>query len=185
MRTIVLVGAALAASPAIAATGPFVSLKNTDFVVLLAFLVFVGVLAYFRVPKMLGGMLDKRAENIKSELEAAKALREEAQEVLSEFERKRREVVAEAERIVDHAKEEARLTAEQAKQEIAESVARRLKAAEDHIASAEAKAVKEVRDNAIEVAVSAARSIVAAGMTDAHDGRLIDEAIRTVDSRLR
>lgn len=185
MRTIALFAAATAASPALAATGPFFSLKNTDFVVLLAFLVFVGVLAYFRVPKLLGGLLDKRAENIRSELEAAKTLREEAQEVLAEFERKQREVTAEAERIVDHAREEARLAAEQAKEEIAESVARRLKAAEDQIASAEAKAVKELRDSAIEVAVSAARSIVAAGMTDALDGRLIDEAIRTVDSRLR
>ena len=111
---------------------------------------------------MLAGMLDKRAEGIRSELEAARALREEAEEVLAEFERKRREVAAEADRIVEHAKE-----------------------AEDQIASAEAKAVREVRDSAIEVAVSAARSIIAAGMTDAHDGSLVDEAIRTVESRLR
>ena len=185
MRTIAFVAAALAASPALAATGPFFSLRNTDFVVLLAFLVFVGVLAYFRVPKLLAGMLDKRAEGIRSELEAARALREEAEEVLAEFERKRREVAAEADRIVEHAKEEARLAAEQAKEEIAASVARRLRAAEDQIASAEAKAVREVRDSAIEVAVSAARSIIAAGMTDAHDGSLVDEAIRTVESRLR
>ena len=63
-------------SPAFAASGPFVSLKNTNFVVLLAFLLFIAVLIYLKVPSLLGGMLDKRAEGIKSELDEARALRE-------------------------------------------------------------------------------------------------------------
>ena len=70
---------ALAASPALAASGPFFSLHNTDFVVTLGFLLFIAVLFYFKVPSILGGMLDKRADGIKAELEEARALREEAQ----------------------------------------------------------------------------------------------------------
>ena len=70
--------AGLAASPALAATGPFFSLRNTDFIVLLAFLLFLGILVYFKVPSLLVGMLDKRSEGIKTELEEARALREEA-----------------------------------------------------------------------------------------------------------
>ena len=53
-----------AASPAFAASGPFFSLGNTDFVVLLGFIVFIAVLFYFKVPSLLGGMLDKRADGI-------------------------------------------------------------------------------------------------------------------------
>ena len=102
---------AVAASPALAATGPFFSLHNTDFVVLLAFILFIAVLFYFKVPSMLGSMLDKRAEGIKTELDEARALREEAQTLLASYERKQKEVQDQADRIVTAAREEAEVAA--------------------------------------------------------------------------
>ena len=94
MRKLILLPAllALTSSPALAAEGPFFSLKNTDFVVLVSFLIFIGILFYFKVPAMIGGLLDKRAATIKSELEEARALREEAQTLLASYERKQKEV---------------------------------------------------------------------------------------------
>jgi F-type H+-transporting ATPase subunit b len=176
--------ALVAATPAFAASGPFFSLKNTDFVVLIAFVLFIGVLLYFKVPAMLGGMLDKRAEGIKSELDEAKALREEAQTLLASYERKQREVEEQAGRIVAHAKEEAELAAEQAKADLEASIARRLQAAEDQIASAEASAVKDVRDRAVSVAVAAARQVIADKMTAASGNKMIDDAIGEVEAKL-
>ena len=82
----------LSATPAFAASGPFLSLGNTDFVVLLGFILFGVVLVYFKVPGILGGLLDKRAEGIKSELDEARALREEAQALLASYDRKQREM---------------------------------------------------------------------------------------------
>lgn len=172
------------ASPALAASGPFFSLGNTDFVVLIAFIVFIGVLIYFKVPGMIGGMLDKRADDIKSELDEARALREEAQTILASYERKQMEVQEQADRIVEAAKEEAQLAAEAAKEDLKASIARRLAAAEDQIASAEGSAVKEVRDQAVDVAIKAAREIVAGQMTAAQGNALIDAAIKDVEAKL-
>lgn len=174
----------LAASPAFAASGPFFSLKNTDFVVMLGFLVFVGILIYFKVPGMLTKMLDDRAATIRSELDEAKSLREEAQALLASYERKQADVQEQAQRIVDSAKEEAANAAEQAKADIAASVARRVAAAEDQIAAAEASAVKEVRDQAIAVAIGAAQSIIASNMDAKSGNALIDDAIATVGEKL-
>ena len=70
MRNLTALALIFGASPALAASGPFFSLGNTDFVVLVAFILFIGVLLYFKVPTLVGGMLDKRAEGIKSELDA-------------------------------------------------------------------------------------------------------------------
>jgi F-type H+-transporting ATPase subunit b len=176
--------AALVASPAYAASGPFFSLGNTDFVVLLGFLLFIGVLIYFKVPGMLGGLLDKRAEDIQSELDEARALREEAQTLLASYERKQREVQEQAERIVAHAKQEAELAAEQAKADMANSVERRLAAAESQIASAEASAVKEVRDTAASVAIAVAQDVVAEQTTAANAAKLIDDSIAEVGAKL-
>ncbi len=174
----------LAATPALAASGPFVSLFNTDFVVLIAFLLFVGVLLYLKVPALLGGQLDKRAAGIQSELDEARALREEAQAVLASYERKQKEVKEQADRIVEHAKAEAAAAAEAAKADLKRSIANRLAAAEDQIASAQASAVKEVRDRAIAVAVAAAGDVVAKKMTAAEANSLIDAAIGDVEGKL-
>ncbi|MBV2359731.1 F0F1 ATP synthase subunit B [Thalassococcus sp. CAU 1522] len=186
MRNVTLpaIAATLFASPALAAKGPFFSLGNTDFVVLLGFLLFLGVLAYFKVPGLLGGMLDKRAEGIRNDLDEARKLREEAQALLASYERKSREVQDQAGRIVAQAKEEAELAADQARAELQKSIARRLAAAEDQIKSAEASAVKDVRDRAATVAVMAARDVVAAQMTAKDAGKLIDDSIAEVGARL-
>jgi len=171
-------------SSALAAVGPFVSLGNTNFIVLLAFLLFVGVLFYFGVPGLLAGLLDKRADGIKSELDEAKAIHEEAKELYASFERKTREVKGHANRIVEHARHEAQLAAEQAKVDLEESIARRIAAAEDQIVSAQNSAVKEVRDTAIAVAIAAAGDAIAGSMKDADQQKLLDEAIASVGARL-
>lgn len=176
---------ALAASPALAAGDkPFFSLANTDFVVLIGFVVFIGIVIYFKVPGLVGGMLDKRADGIKAELDEAKALREEAQSLLATYERKQKEVQEQANRIVAAAKEEATNAATAAKDDIAKSITRRLAAAEEQIASAEASAIKAVRDQAITVAVSAAKDVMAKQMDAKAAGTLIDESIATVGEKL-
>ncbi|PID37400.1 MAG: ATP F0F1 synthase subunit B [Rhodobacterales bacterium] len=174
----------LAASPALAASGPFFSLKNTNFIVAIAFLVFIGVLIYFKVPGMLGGLLDKRAEGIKGELDEARALREEAQTILASYERKQKEVAEQAEEIIAHAKKEAAAAAELAKEDLKATIERRIAAAQDQIASAENAAVKEVRDTAITVAVDVAQRLIADKMTAAEGNKLIDAAIKDVETKL-
>lgn len=174
----------LAASPALAATGPFFSLHNTNFIVLLAFLLFIGVLIYFKVPGKIGALLDKRAEGIQSELSEAKALREEAQTLLASYERKQREVQEQSERIVAHAREEAEVAAAQAKEDLQASITRRLQAAEDQIASAEAAAIRAVRDQAIAVAIAAAGDVIGKKMTAESGNALIDDAIGVVEAKL-
>ncbi len=182
----VLLSAALAlpAAPALAADGAFLSLRNTNFVVLLDFLIFIGVLVYFKVPALIGGLLDKRAAGIKSELDQARALHDEARSILSSYERKQKEVQGQADRIVETARREALAAAEQAKADLKASIARRLAAAEDQIASAEASAVREVRDRAVTIAVAAAGELIAAKMTAAEKNRLIDASIGEVETRL-
>ena len=174
----------IAATPALAASGPFFSMKNTDFVVMIGFILFVGLLVYLKVPGLVGGMLDKRAEGIKSELDEAKALREEAQTLLASYERKQKEVQQQADRIVEAAKAEAQNAAVEAKDNLKESIKRRLAAAEEQIVSAQDSAVKEIRDSAIVVAVAAANDVIASKLSAADGNALIEDAIKDVAAKL-
>lgn len=184
MKTLVALIAGLTASPAMAASGPFFSLQNSNFVVLIAFLVFVGILLYAKVPGRLGGMLDNRAAQIKAELDEAKNLREEAKALLSSYEKKQKEVQDQAERIITAAKDEAMAAAAQAKADLKVSIARRLAAAEEQIAAAEAGAIRAVRERAITVAVAAAGDILSKQMTAEGASASIDAAIAQVDAKL-
>lgn len=184
IRLASIAAAFLAATPALAAGDRFFSFGNTDFVVLIAFLLFVGVLVYYKVPGLLAGLLDKRAAQIRSDLDEARALREEAQKLLASYERKAREVTDQADRIVKHAREEATLVAEETKTALEAALQRRLRAAEDQIASAEANAVREVRDRAAQVAIAAAGDAIAKAMTAEDANARIEAAIKDVDAKL-
>lgn len=174
----------LLASPALAASGPFFSLQNTNFVVLVGFLCFVGLLVYLKVPGKLTGMLDARATQIKADLDEARALREEAKSILATYERRHKEVQEQAERIVSLAREEAMAAADQAKAELKRSIARRLAAATDQIASAEAGAIRQVREQAVAIAVAAAGDLLAKQMTAEAASASIDAAIVQVEAKL-
>ncbi|MEM0945561.1 MAG: ATP F0F1 synthase subunit B [Pseudomonadota bacterium] len=159
-------------------------LQNSNFVVFLSFSAFFGLLYYLGVHKFLGKALDDRAEGIRNDLAEARRLREEAQEVFANFERKQHEVKEQAEEIVSHAKREAEAAAEQAKADLEVSIQRRLRRAEEQIAMAEQSAVKEVRDSAAQIAVAAAADVLAANMDASKANTLIDASIEQVGAQL-
>ena len=159
-------------------------LNDTNIVVAIAFVIFIGALVYAGVPKIIGGLLDKRAEGIRTEIDEARVLREEAQSLLASYERKQKEVTEQAEQIVSAAKAEAEAAAAQAQVDMEASVARRLAAAKDQIASAEAAAMREVKDKAVAIAVAAAGETIAKYMGGSEANALIDDAISEVAAKL-
>lgn len=184
MKKLIALLAVMAGSPAFAAGGPFFSLHNTNFVVMLSFIVFVAILLWAKVPAKIGSVLDARAVQIKAELDEARALREEAKALLASYERKQKEVIEQSGRIVASAKEEAMAAAAQAKADLQVSIARRVAAAEEQIASAEQSAIRAVREKAVAVAVAAAGDVLAKQMTAEGAAASIDAAIAQVDAKL-
>jgi F-type H+-transporting ATPase subunit b len=159
-------------------------LNNTDIVVAIGFLIFVGILVYYGVPGMITSRLDARAVKIRADLDEARALREEAQALLASYERKQREVKDLAEDIVTKAKAEAEKAAEVAKEDIRRSVARRLRTATDQIDAAEKAAIRQIRDRAVAVAVAAAGDVIRDTMGSGESDALVDAAISEVGERL-
>ena len=127
-----------------------------------AFLTFLGLLAYLGAHRKVIEAIDRRQSRIQSELDEARRLREEAQALLAEFERKGREVEGEAAAIIASAKEEAERLAVEAKARMEDFVARRTKMAEAKIVQAEAQALADVRSAAADVAAAAAEKILTA-----------------------
>lgn len=151
--------------------------------VLIGLLIFIGIIVYFGVPKMIGKVLDDRIRRIEDELGEAERLRAEAKALLEEYGRKREEADKEAEGIVSAAREEAfRLTAE-AKDSLEALIARRERAVAEKIAQAEAQAIADVRSRSADIAVEAARRLLTQQMPKKGDA-LVEQAIKDVAKRL-
>jgi F-type H+-transporting ATPase subunit b len=146
---------------------------DAEFWVAVAFFLFLGVLAYFEVHRLIVKHLDERRDRIKAELDDARRLKEEAQALLAQYQRKYHEAEQEAQAIVASAKVEAERIGAEAKTKMEDFVARRTKMAENKIAQAEAQALADVRSAAAEAAVAAAETILARTVK----GKVADELI--------
>ncbi len=152
--------------------------QSPTFWVAIAFLLFVALLVYVKVPRMITAALDKRSVAIAAQIDEARRLREEAEALLARYQRKEREAQAEAQEIVAHAEAEAKRLAADARKAMEASIARREQMAVEKIAQAEAAAVKEVRTVAVEVATEAARKVIAASIDAGKANALVEDAIR-------
>lgn len=159
-------------------------LYEAEFWVGVAFFIFVGLLWKMGAFKAIGGGLDSRSAAIKSELDQAKSLREEAEKVLAEYKKKQKEAEAEAKAIIDAAKTEAQELASEAGKRMEEFVARRTKMAETKIAQAEAQALADVRAAAADTSVKAAERILAETVKGKAQDGLIADAIKDVKARI-
>ncbi|WP_269932086.1 F0F1 ATP synthase subunit B [Aminobacter sp. HY435] len=149
-----------------------------------ALLLFVALVLYLKVPGMVAKSLDGRADRIRAELEDARKLREEAQQLLAEFQRKRKEAEKEAAEIIEVAKREAGLLAAEAHAKTEEYVARRTALAEQKIGQAEQEAIHEVRSSAVELAVEAARHILGSKVDAKTSADLFKSSVQEVKAKL-
>jgi len=151
--------------------------------VLIAFVLFFLIFGR-KLWSALVGMLDNRAAKVREELEEAARLRREAEAMLRDAEARREEALREAQALIEGAKSEAGRVAAAAAAEAEASARRREQMAMDRIAAAEKAAVDEVRLTAAEVATTAARQVIAEGLSADADARLIDNAITQLPSAL-
>ncbi|ODS58882.1 MAG: ATP F0F1 synthase subunit B [Agrobacterium sp. SCN 61-19] len=157
---------------------------DASFFALVALVLFFVLLAYLKVPGMMGKALDERADKIRDELAEAKRLREEAQHLLAEYQRKRKEAEAEAAAIVAAAEREAAALTAEAKQKTEEFVARRSALSEQKIKQAETEAVNAVRAAAVDLAIAAAEKVLAKKSDEAVQQTLFKASVGEVKSRL-
>lgn len=155
-----------------------------DLAVAIAFVIFVALVLWKGVGKATAA-LDKRAGDIRRQLDEAQKLREEAQAALAGYQRRQRDALAEAEEIVARAREEAVRLRADAETALAATLKRREEQAMDRIAQAEARALQDVRDRAVDLAIGAAARLIGENMTGDTRDRLVGEATEELAAKLR
>ena len=157
---------------------------EAEFWVAIAFVILMGVFAYFGVHRTLLKALDHRSERIKAELDDARRLKEEAAKLVAEYRGRRASAEREAVDIIASAKAEAERIAAEAKVKMEDFVVRRTKSAESKIALAEAQALADVRAAAAEAAVTAAASILSQSVKGEVADDLLSRGIAEVREKM-
>ena len=155
-----------------------------EFWVLISFTLFIALLVWKGVPGMIGKALDQRANAIRNELDEARRLREEAQQLLADYQRKTREAEDEAKSIVEAAKRAGASLASGTRTAVVAQGARRPREGAEKIARAEAQAVADVRAAAVDLAVKASEGILKAKLAGESGASLVDNAIRDLKGKL-
>jgi F-type H+-transporting ATPase subunit b len=155
-----------------------------ELAVAVAFVIFVVLVLWKGMAKITVG-LDKRANQIRAQLDEAQKLREEAQATLAGYQRQQRDALAESEEIISHAKEEAERMKVDAAATLATTLKRREEQAVDRISQAEAKALQDVRNQAVDLAIAATGTLIGESMTSDVQGRLIGDATGELSTKLQ
>ena len=149
-----------------------------------ALVIFIAIVMRAGAHRAIGKSLDDRSVQIAKDLDDAKRLREEAQGLLADFQRKAKDAEREAAEIVANAKADALRLKAEAETQLVDTIARRTKAAEAKIALAEARAIADVRSTAVDVAVAATEKVLTARLKGSLANELLERSIAEVKSRL-
>lgn len=158
-------------------------LQEPTFWVAVSFLILMA-LALKPLVRFANGALDKRSAQIDADLKEAARLRAEAEALLAVYKQKQKEMLAEAEKLLQQAKADAQSLAEKAEIELKDSLEKRRQMAMQRIAQSEAKAVQMVQQNVVDIAVSAAKTVLCEQLAAGNAADVMRLAVADVDRKI-
>ena len=184
MLTLLVLATSFRASYAAGSKKMF-SLDNTDFVVLISFLLFVGVLIYFKVPSIIGAFLDKRSSDIQDEIQRASEILEEAKKILSSIEAEHIKTSESIEKMIASTKDRVTEEEDKAKKHIEELMKNKLNSAEGQVKSSERKIFEEIERRAIDLSIEKVRVKLSESMSGKDYDKHLDSSMKSVEKGLK
>ena len=133
---------------------------DATFWVAVSFLIFIGIIFYFKVPQKVDRSLNESIDKIKQDLDNAEKLKDEAKNVLSEYENKLSKSKKEINLLIQKAKNEAEKNIIKTNEEFHKVAENRKKIAEEKIRQMKTQAIKDVKNSSITIAIQVAEKII-------------------------
>ena len=133
---------------------------DATFWVAISFVLFIGLLVYFKIPQKINEMLNQLIVNIKNEIDESEKLRNEAKNLLDKSQKKLDSANSEALKITDQAKKDSENLVIEINEKFHKSAEIKKKLAEVKISQMKESALKEIKDTSIKIAVDSVKKII-------------------------
>jgi len=133
---------------------------DATFWVAVSFLIFVGVIFYFKVPQKIDAFLNESIKKIKENLDNAEKLKDEAKNILSEYDSKVSKSKEEIKNLIDNAKNQAEKNIIKTNEDFHKVIENRKKSAEEKIKQMKIQAIKDVKNSSVDIAISSVEKII-------------------------
>ena len=133
---------------------------DATFWVAVSFFLFVGVLVYFKIPQKIFTTLDESINKIRKDIEEAEKLKEEAKNILSDYEAKLDKSKVEIDLMIKNAKKESETNIIKTNDQFHKIFENRKKMAEEKIKQMKLQATKDIKNYSVKVAIIALEKII-------------------------
>ena len=133
---------------------------DATFWVAISFIIFVGILFYFKVPQKVDQSLNESIKKIKEEIDNAEKLKDESKNILSEYETKVSKSKEEIKNLIRTAKNESEKNVIKTNEEFHDIIENRKKTAEEKIRQMKTQAIKDVKNSSVEIAIYSVEKII-------------------------
>ena len=148
--------------------------------VFIAFIIFISITIYLKVPNMVTKLLDEQINKIRNDLDDARKLKEDANSLLAEYERKIESANKEAENIINQAKKNSKIYEENSNKKIEEIISRSEKQSIEKIQQAQKSAINKINEEIINKSVEAAEKIISRNMNDQNNNKLFESSVNQI-----
>ena len=133
---------------------------DATFWVSISFFIFLGILIYFKIPHKIKETLDQNILNIKSQINEAEKLKEDAKNILIEHEKKISNSKNEVKKMIDSASDEAEKNVIRVNKEFHNLMENRKKNAEERIRQLKSQAVKDIKNTSVKIAIESVEKLI-------------------------
>ena len=158
---------------------------DATFWVAVSFVIFFGVLIYFKIPQNINNLLGKMIVEIKNEIDESEKLRTESKELLDNTQSKLNSVSVESKKIIDQAKSESDKLVIDMNDKFHKSSEIKKNLAKSKISQMKESAIKEIKDTSIKIAVNSVKKIITTSVDKSKLDNLFEKNLEEAKSELK
>ena len=158
---------------------------DATFWVAISFVLFIGLLIYFKIPQKINEMLNQLISNIKNEIDESEKLRNEAKTLLDSSQTKLDSANNEAGKITDQAKKDSEKLVIEINEKFYKSAEIKKKLAETKINQMKEAAIKEIKDTSIKIAIDSVKKIISTSVDKNKLDTIFEKDLEEVKTELK
>jgi len=158
---------------------------DATFWVAISFIIFLGVLIYFKIPQKVIFILNENINSIKHEIGNAEALKEESKDILSEYERKIGNAKNEIKQMIDAATEDADRNVLKTNEDFYIQIENRKKNTEDRIKQMKNQALKDIKNASVRISIQAVEDLLKKSLDKSKLNKIFTSSVEETKTALK